>query len=323
MAWLYTELAKTLAGLYYTQDAIVGLLVKAGMRPSAFPLNGSAEQIFIFIIRRSEQTGELSQLISLATSDFPNNPLLSDISTGSPPETWHRSVYAGPEPEFGKPDNEHHFEQLINTQSTLLPISFLSKGLQCARSVCRIVTPIGMGTGFLISSSNILLTNNHVLPSKSLIKGTAVQFNYEKDLTGIPVKPEQFLLDTDFYHTNISDDWTILRVQGDAAARWGHIPLKNQMIAENDFVNIIQHPGGEFKAIALYHNVVVGVKDGKVRYLTDTMRGSSGSPVFDSEWNVVALHHSGGESRSLLKGKLLYNEGISIDRVTQGTQNLI
>jgi V8-like Glu-specific endopeptidase len=43
-----------------------------------------------------------------------------------------------------------------------------------------------------------------------------------------------------------------------------------------------------------FANAVVLVGEGRVQYLTDTLPGSSGSPVFDADWNVVALHHSGG-----------------------------
>ena len=28
-----------------------------------------------------------------------------------------------------------------------------------------------------------------------------------------------------------------------------------------------------------------------MRYLTDTLRGSSGAPVLDDSWQVVAMHH--------------------------------
>ena len=60
-----------------------------------------------------------------------------------------------------------------------------------------------------------------------------------------------------------------------------------------------------------------------VQYLTDTLKGSSGSPVFNSAWQVVALHHSGGESKeqepSLRFGKYR-NEGININRVIEGIE---
>lgn len=53
-----------------------------------------------------------------------------------------------------------------------------------------------------------------------------------------------------------------------------------------------------------------------MQYLTDTMPGSSGSPVFDKDWRLVALHHSGGwilEPGS--KSRYFRNEGIHIERV--------
>ena len=39
--------------------------------------------------------------------------------------------------------------------------------------------------------------------------------------------------------------------------------------------------------------VEVNQNQARVRYRTNTEPGSSGSPVFDQNWNLVALHHSG------------------------------
>jgi V8-like Glu-specific endopeptidase len=60
-----------------------------------------------------------------------------------------------------------------------------------------------------------------------------------------------------------------------------------------------------------------------LQYLTDTLPGSSGSPVFDRDWNVVALHHSGGwlaEPGSSDKTTDYRNEGILIDVIMAGIQ---
>ena len=88
-------------------------------------------------------------------------------------------------------------------------------------------------------------------------------------------------------------------------------------VKAGDRVNIIQHPGGLAKRVSLISNVVVFVGGNRVQYLTDTEPGSSGSPVFDTQWNVVALHHSGGwlsEPGANDPAKQYYrNEGILID----------
>jgi hypothetical protein len=85
------------------------------------------------------------------------------------------------------------------------------------------------------------------------------------------------------------DDWTAVRVKGDPTP-WGYLDLVDTTVKVNDYVNIVQHPSGLPKQIALYHNVVAYADDSRVQYLTDTEPGSSGSPVFDSHWRVVAIH---------------------------------
>jgi endonuclease G, mitochondrial len=55
-------------------------------------------------------------------------------------------------------------------------------------------------------------------------------------------------------------------------------------------VNIIQHPEGTAKKIAIRNNLVTAATETELRYFTDTKQGSSGSPVLDDRWRVVALH---------------------------------
>ena len=54
----------------------------------------------------------------------------------------------------------------------------------------------------------------------------------------------------------------------------------------------------------------------RVRHRTNTEPGSSGSPCFDQNWNLVALHHS-GETRAEPGS----NEGIPIDTIVSSMQN--
>lgn len=61
-----------------------------------------------------------------------------------------------------------------------------------------------------------------------------------------------------------------------------------------DIANIIQHPKGQPKQIVLSDNKVkdYGLYKNFIRYDTDSNYGSSGSPVFNSKWQLVALHHA-------------------------------
>lgn len=82
--------------------------------------------------------------------------------------------------------------------------------------------------------------------------------------------------------------------------------------AVGQHLNIIQHPAGRRKEVALQDNTITGVFPNVLRYTTDTEGGSSGSPVFNNAWDLVSLHHAGGD---FVGGMWLNNEGMRIDRI--------
>jgi hypothetical protein len=321
MPWRYTELANTLSGLYYRLTDIEALLIRAHFNLARFDLNGAANTVWVLALRKIDLLNKIPEIVAEALSDYPENPVLNDYRNEAP--VVRKSVYAGD--NFNWKDGVTHsqFEKITGTQNTLLPISFLETGLRRSMAVARVITPDGMGTGFLITSDNLFITNNHVIADRASAASTKVQFNYQKNEKGANAKYAEFDTDPSVFHTSPKDDWTIIKIKGDPVKKYGWLPLAPVEINKNEFVNIIQHPGGEHKQIGIYHNLVTFVDGRIIQYLTDTLPGSSGSPVLNTKWEVVGLHHSGGWLPEPGKGSpVLRNEGININLIIKALNKL-
>jgi V8-like Glu-specific endopeptidase len=191
-------------------------------------------------------------------------------------------------------------------------LAWLREGLRVARAVCRIRSPEKVGTGFLVRGGRII-TNNHVLPSEQIAARTIAIFNFEEDLTGRPANPQSVELAPDiFFKTNVDLDCTIVAASPSAEPedRWGFLDLRCDVeLGTTSGVSIIQHPQGGFKQIALAGNIISKKDPTFLYYVTSTMPGSSGAPVFDDDWKVIALHQGGGVW-SKTQERFLNNKGI-------------
>ena len=75
---------------------------------------------------------------------------------------------------------------------------------------------------------------------------------------------------------------------------WVRIPRERQTYEVGSSIYILQHPSAEPLKL-MDTQSVLGLFEGgaRVRYTTNTERGSSGSPCFTPGWVLTALHHSG------------------------------
>lgn len=190
--------------------------------------------------------------------------------------------------------------------------------------------PIPFATGFLVGK-NYLLTNHHVIASKEHVKEFIAEFNYETDIAGQDREPIQYALDDSLFYTNPDLDFTLVKVHskplqgkptfdeaGDnfgwltmqenpdviappycrekAVNLYGLNPIVETQLGIADLagepVNIIQHPKGRRKEVVLYSNRVQEIYKNFLRYEADADFGSSGSPVMNQQWQLVALHHA-------------------------------
>jgi V8-like Glu-specific endopeptidase len=220
------------------------------------------------------------------------------------------------------PPNQDAALEKVWGRNTLKSLSWLHEGLKRAKSVCRVVSPIGLGSGFIVGSG-VLITNNHVLKSAEQAKLASVEFNFEEDENGKLCPVTSYTLDSSLFATNEQLDCTAVKiVQGNESiglSTWGRLTAELQKRPEiGDHVTIIQHPHGGLKQIGLTSNQVVNVFDYRLQYMTDTLPGSSGSPVFNDDWCVIAIHHAGGNLTKNRRGDTIFaNEGILMSEIVR------
>jgi len=198
-------------------------------------------------------------------------------------------------------------ERIIGKKD-FLNVSFLELALAVSRFVGRMnikmspTTTVGFGTGFMVSP-RLLLTNNHVIASKQDALHSEVEFDFQYDRFGRLLPVVSYGLEPNtFFLTDVDLDFTLIAV-ADRSVGSGQVELKgygwNRLIEEEgkaligDALNVVQHPNGEAKQISLRSNQLLNLLPDFAHYETDTEPGSSGSPVYNDQWEVVALHHSG------------------------------
>lgn len=217
------------------------------------------------------------------------------------------------------------FERIIggDDQNDLIEINYLERAIAAARAVGRVhvrddVTGelTDYASGFLISP-RLLLTNHHVFHNAGEARNSQVEFNFQLDADNRPRISELFDLRPDeFFATDQQLDFAVVAVAAQSQSgreslkSFGSLVLNPQVgkVSPGECLTIVQHPGGKMKQIALRNNQLLEIADDFLWYATDTEPGSSGAPVFNDSWQVVALHHSGVPARDG-NGKYLTVDG--------------
>jgi len=167
-------------------------------------------------------------------------------------------------------------------------------GLAALRAVGRIESPLGtaMGTGVLVDKQ-VLLTCKHVFERifDQGLRSAWVRFGYKTGKYGLELG-EVFELDISSIHyyvtqSNHTLDYALARINGETACH--AVSLSSAWLNRMQNVRIVHHPRGEAAQISDIGQIVAVNKE-YIQHNIKTDYGSSGAPIFDQNWQVVAIH---------------------------------
>lgn len=313
------ELHEVLVRAYPTVRRAEHHLAKSGVDPSQIGTEQPIRSMWQQALDVAAAAGRTRAIVKLARGDVSvaaYHPTLDRLLGPQPRPTESVAAASAILPWTGN-------ELVTGVQETFLEMSFLHEGLRVAAAVVRLLTQTRTGesysaTGFLIAP-DVVLTNHHVLYDDDGRPAEKVDiwFNYELDGARRPREVEHHEGDVKSILGDVALDWAVIRTRSCMKSTYPIFDLRpSRPVRKDDFVFIIQHPQGRMKQIGLLHNQVVNVTDTHVQYLTDTLPGSSGAPVCNEHWQVVALHHRGlrGDGSETFHK----NQGIRVDRVREG-----
>ena len=219
----------------------------------------------------------------------------------------------------------------MNANAKFIKVAaFLEKLGQLQGQVCWIRIPGGGGTGFLVGS-DLVLTNHHVMApvmnNKVAVTDVVCQFDYlepidgpklsTKKLTEMKLHSQEWQVDTQptsnfDWDPDLGDplasesDYALIRLEEeigdvpvggstlDAAApkrAWVSVPPAVPALAGGNVLFLLQHPLGEPLQLTVGSVSQFNDAGTRVRYDANSKKGSSGSPCFDADLQLVALHN--------------------------------
>jgi hypothetical protein len=205
-------------------------------------------------------------------------------------------------------------------------LTWYRNGLARCRAVARIANANDdpVGTGFLIAGRDlhpalpplVLLTNGHVVPESLPAADAVVTFHgIDADGPRRTFRVQRVWWYEPSHHPGL--DTTVLELDAYPEAV-APVPVARCLPTTDASARayVIGHPHGLTQPqFSLQDNLLLGHDDRVVHYRSPTEPGSSGSPVFDHQWNLIALHHSGSFALPRLNnagGAYPANEGIAI-----------
>lgn len=312
------------------------LKLRLNINRESVALGDDYQTITFRVIDDANRKGWVWKLIDAARKERPNNAVFVEYA---------QILGVGPQ---GLPASDE-LERVIRQINGFLDIAQFRQRLgEIEGRVCRVDSEGGgIGTGFLLGPETVI-TNYHVV--QDIIEGQkplgALSLRFDFKLTrggtrldsGTIVPVSELVTYSQYDPADLRGDslpdpsnldYALLKLE----RRIGEEPIGGVSVSSEtpprgwlaipDFPNnferdtplfIVQHPNKEPMKLALDTEGIIGLNrnGSRVLYRTNTEPGSSGSPCFDQNWQLIALHHS-GDPKWLPK----WNRGIPIKLIEQ------
>ncbi|GAB1543382.1 hypothetical protein NUACC21_60560 [Scytonema sp. NUACC21] len=322
----FRQLTEALIDAFPSQQRLTELVrFRLDKNLNAIAMGDDLQAIVFRLIQAAEAQGWVDKLIAVARESNPGNPKLFvfaqefHLATPIPPQLSARGALE----KIIKKTNS-----FLNVNTWREKLGVIEAQV-CRIEITKNNNTKEFGTGFLIAP-NVVITNYHVIETVDLGKASSsnviLRFDYKQLPDGKIINAgteyrleEDWLIDKSPYSENelpTTDelDYALLRVAGiyndkgpgeepigknpeqNAPKRgWIQLPKEPYEFSPNTPLLIVQHPKGDPLKLAFDTEAIIGVNENHtiVKYKTNTEPGSSGSPCFDINWNLVALHHSG------------------------------
>jgi len=238
---------------------------------------------------------------------------------------------------------DSNYEQILGDER-FVSFKLYTKGLDRAKRVAKIEDRLGngRGTGFLVRGVDVhpsiedewvLVTNSHVISddpkeqrgAKPALTSQEARVYFE----GAENPEVEYKIDRIIFTSIRTElDCTVAALDPAIDCDGQPYPVSNNLprTGETERVYVIGHPKGGKLSFSLYDNKLIDHETPRIHYKAPTEAGSSGSPVFDASWDLIALHHTGGLAmRKLngLEGTYAANEGIAFLSIREAIVNQI
>lgn len=328
------------------------MFTRIGKPLDAVAVTGFLEGDLFYVIQAAESQGWTYKLIAAARDSRPGNDKLMEFA-----QQFHLSPVRESRAELELIVNASNDFLDVATWRAELGAAELRI---CRVEVPRLNGETAYGTGFLIGPSTVI-TNYHViedvLKKNAKPEDIRLRFDYKRLEDGTtlnqgtvyPLVADWLTLFSPYSQADLNPaahslpaenelDFALLHAKGtpakDRAGRvntdidspqrgYFQIPDPPVNLAKGAPLLILQHPEGTYLKLAIdtQSKLETNTNGTRIRYTTNTLPGSSGSPCFNIDWKLVALHHLGDPNYDELLHKAEYNQGIPLGKIREYIQS--